>query len=62
MCQGSIGSGLMLRLGRPIRVSFMDKINSLLMGQIICMNQIKQEIRRKTLLYCSRGGDRERGR
>jgi hypothetical protein len=31
--QGTNGSGLIGRLGRPIRVTFRDKIESLLRGQ-----------------------------
>jgi hypothetical protein len=34
-CQGTNGLGLIGRLGRPIRVTFRDKIESLLRGQVI---------------------------
>jgi hypothetical protein len=32
-CQGSNGPGLIGRLGRPIRVTFWDKVEYLLRGQ-----------------------------
>jgi hypothetical protein len=34
-CQGINGPGLIGRLGRPIRVTFRDKIEFLLRGQVI---------------------------
>jgi hypothetical protein len=34
-CQGTNGLGLIGWLGRPIRVTFRDKIESLLRGQVI---------------------------
>jgi hypothetical protein len=34
-CQGTNGPGLTSRLGRPIRVTLRDKIESLLRGQVI---------------------------
>jgi hypothetical protein len=34
-CQGTNRSGLIGRLGRPVRVRFRDKIKSLLRGQVI---------------------------
>jgi hypothetical protein len=34
-CQETNGSGLIGRLGRPVRVRFMDKIESFLRGQVI---------------------------
>jgi hypothetical protein len=58
-CQGTDGPGLIGRLGKPIRVTFRDKIESLLRVKESslykegrCINQSKQEIRRKTLLSC----------
>jgi hypothetical protein len=34
-CEGTNGSGLIGRLGGPVRVTFRDKIESLLRGQVI---------------------------
>jgi hypothetical protein len=34
-CQGTNGSGLIGRLGMPVRVRFRDKIESLLRGQVV---------------------------